>query len=195
KGMRPFAPAAAALRVGLRTGDTPAPVRRNLLREPPDVLLTTPESLAVLLTQPGADDLFAGLRWVVVDEVHALAANKRGADLTLSLERLEALGGAGLQRIGLSATCAPMAEAARFLAGAGRPCAVAQAGETAPLELTVEPLPENAGGFMARLLDRLGPELTANRTTLVFTNTRSLAERLAWALRRRFPAWAEEVGV
>src|SRR5262249_20073713 len=160
--------------VGLRTGDTSAAARRNLHLEPPDVLPTTPESLALLLTETTAGDLFGGLRWVIVDEVHALAPNKRGADLALSLERLEALVGAESQRIGLSATCTPLAEAARFLVGVGRPCTLAHVAETSPAELTVEPLPES-GNFMAHLLDRLAPELTTNRSTLIFANTRNLA--------------------
>jgi ATP-dependent Lhr-like helicase len=200
---------ALPVRVGLRTGDTPARARRHLLLDPPELFLTTPESLAVLLARPDAGDLFGGLRWVVVDEVHALAESKRGADLALSLERLEALAGAPLQRIGLSATCAPVAEAARWLAGVGRPCTVAQAPEAAPLELRVEPLPwprrlqqgedvqgeSPARGFVGRLVERLLPELEANRTTLIFTNVRSLAERLAWALRNRLPEWAEQIAV
>src|SRR5438477_57767 len=84
-------PSAAAARVAVRTGDTPAAERRRQRQAPPDVLCTTPESLAVLLSQPALQGLFAGLRWVVVDEVHGLAGNKRGADLALSLERLTAL--------------------------------------------------------------------------------------------------------
>jgi ATP-dependent helicase Lhr and Lhr-like helicase len=187
-------PGQGRVEVGLRTGDTSAAARRNLHLEPPDVLLTTPESLALLLTQPLAGDLFGGLRWVVVDEVHALAANKRGADLALSLERLAALVGAEFQRIGLSATCTPLAEAACFLAGVGRPCAIAHVAETSPAELTVEPLPET-GNFMGHLLDRLEPELTTNRSTLIFANTRNLAERLSWALRRRFPEWNVQIAV
>jgi ATP-dependent Lhr-like helicase len=211
--IEPFRPAGGApLRVGLRTGDTSARARRQLELEPPDLLVTTPESLALLLSRPAAAALFCGLRWVVVDEVHALAATKRGADLALSLERLAALAGGRLQRVGLSATCAPVTEAAHFLVGTGRPCAVALVDETAPLELRIEPLEEEresaergaqnaedcaprSHGFLARLLDRLEPELAANRTTLIFTNVRSLAERLAWALRRRFPGWAEQVAV
>ena len=93
-----------ALQVAVRTGDSSARARRDLRVQPPDVLLTTPESLAVLLSQPASVELFAGLRWVVLDELHALAPNKRGADLALSLERLTALAGEGLQRVGLSAT-------------------------------------------------------------------------------------------
>src|SRR5262249_43385676 len=109
-GIRTFTPTVRKLSVGLRTGDTAARLRRRLLRQPPDFLLTTPESLAVLLSQPAGAALFHDLRWVIVDEIHALAANKRGADLSLSLERLSALAGEQLQRIGLSATCAPLAE-------------------------------------------------------------------------------------
>ncbi len=199
---------AVPVQVGVRTGDTPDRVRRRLLLDPPDILLTTPESLAVLLARREAATLFGGLTWVVVDEVHALAESKRGADLAVSLERLEEIAGMRLQRIGLSATCAPLAEVARFLFGAERPCTVARVGDGAPLELTVEPLPfpprtldgeEDGGraarGFLNRLVDRLLPELHANRTTLVFTNVRSLAERLAWALRNRLPEWAEQIGV
>ncbi|HYT91012.1 MAG TPA: DEAD/DEAH box helicase, partial [Gemmataceae bacterium] len=199
RGIATFAPQeTAALRVAQRTGDSSARSRRKLLLEPPDILLTTPESLAVLLTQRTANDLFGGLRWVVVDEVHAFAQCKRGADLTVSLERLEDLTGRPLQRIGLSATCAPVATAARFLVGPYRPCTVAEVAATAPLQVTVEPLSESAAGsrgFVARLVERLPPELEANRTTLIFSNTRSLTERLAWALRRRFPDWAERIAV
>ncbi len=193
-GIRPFlAPDAVRLRVGLRTGDTSARVRRQLHLQPPDLLLTTPESLAVLLAQSSAAELFRELRYVVVDEVHALAPNKRGADLALSLERLTDLAGVPLQRIGLSATCAPVAAAAHFLAGTGRSCTVAQVFDDTPFELTVDPLEEGHGGFVARLLDRLEPELTTQRTTLLFTNSRSLAERLTWALRRRYPDWADAI--
>jgi ATP-dependent Lhr-like helicase len=183
-----------APRLAVRTGDTPAAERRALRRDPPDVLLTTPESLAVLLSQPSAESLFAGLRWVVVDEVHALAAAKRGADLALGLERLTALAADEVQRVGLSATAAPLDEAARFLAGAGRPCAVAEAVEESPLQVRVAPL---TGGpaFLADLLTRLEPEVRDCRATLVFAHTRGLAERLAWALRRRMPAWDDRIAV
>jgi ATP-dependent Lhr-like helicase len=196
RGLRPFlANGGPSVRVGLRTGDTPARLRRDLWRRPPDILLTTPETLALLLSRPAAGGLFAGLRWVIVDEVHALAPNKRGADLTVSLERLAGLAAREVQRIGLSATCARPAETAGFLVGVGRPCTIARAADNAPLDLAVEPLPPSAGSFMTKLVERLAPELEGNRTTLIFTNVRSLAERLAWALRRRFPGWAEQVAV
>jgi ATP-dependent Lhr-like helicase len=203
-----FGDQAIPVQVGLWTGDTSAHVRRRLQLEPPDILLTTPESLAVMLARREARGAFASLSWVVVDEVHALAESKRGADLALSLERLDEIAGLRLQRIGLSATCAPLAEVARFLVGTDRPCTVAQTPEAAPLELRVEPLPwprrargdegdadRNGRGFVGRLVERLLPELEANRTTLIFTNVRSLAERLAWALRNRLPDWAEQIAV
>jgi ATP-dependent Lhr-like helicase len=202
-GIRAFLPSGHGdLRIALRTGDTSAAARREFRQRPPEILLTTPESLAVLLSRGDAAELFANLRWVVVDEVHALAANKRGADLALSLERLQALcGERRLQRIGLSATCTPLDEAARFLAG-GRPCTVAQVADHSPLHLTVEPLPGPAfdgsrlgRSFLGDLVSRLGPELTEHHGTLIFTNSRNLAERLAWALRQRFPAWDQEIAV
>lgn len=180
-------------RLALRTGDSSQRDRERLWTEPPDILLTTPESLALLLTYPAARDLFGGLRAVVVDEVHSLAASKRGADLSLSLERLERLANGGLQRVGLSATSTPLDEAARFLTGA-RPCGIAHVGDSAALELRIQPLPSGPT-FLAQLLDLVGPEIAAKRSTLLFTNTRSLAERLAWGLRRRHPDWDEQVAV
>jgi ATP-dependent Lhr-like helicase len=183
-----------SIHIGIRTGDTPARVRRLLSLRPPDILLTTPESLAVMLSQSSAPDKFTGLRCVVVDEVHALAGNKRGADLALSLERLQAVCHAPLQRIGLSATCTPASEAARFLVGVGRPCAVRQVADRAPLKVQIEPLEEN-NGFMVQLLDRLDRELQENATTLIFANTRGLAERLCWAMYRRWPHWAGRIAV
>jgi ATP-dependent Lhr-like helicase len=194
-GLAPYLPPGAVpVRVRSRTGDTSARARRQLLRDPPDILLTTPESLAVLLTQRRTAEVLGGVRTVVVDEVHALAGSRRGADLSLSLERLDDLVGGGLQRIGLSAACAPVAVAARFLVGACRPCTIAQAPETASLHLEVEPLSEE-GGLCQRLVTRLAPELEASRTTLVFTNARGLAERLSWALRQRFPEWDKQIAV
>jgi ATP-dependent Lhr-like helicase len=185
---------ARAPSLALRHGDTTQAERKRILAEPPDILFTTPESLALLLSLPEAPRLFGRLRWAVVDEVHALAASKRGADLALSLERLSDLSAVPLQRIGLSATATPLAEAARYLVGVGRPCDIAATDETTPLELTYAPL-HNSGHFLAELVGRLEPELRANRSTLIFTNTRSLAERLAWALRRLMPDWDEHVAV
>ena len=180
-------------RIALRTGDSSPRDRRRLWLDPPEILLTTPESLAVLLTHEAASDLFGGLRAVVVDEVHALATGKRGADLSLSLERLQYVTGE-LQRIGLSATATPLEESARFLAGEGRPCLIAHTADASPLELSLRPLPPGVT-FLARLLDVLGQELPTIRSCIVFTNTRALAERVAWGLRRRYPQWDDQIAV
>ncbi len=196
------------IRVGLRTGDTSATIKRRQWENPPHILLTTPESLAVLLANPQAEQLFGNLRWIVVDEIHALAGNKRGADLALSLERLkprneyfkprdEYSNPAGPQRIGLSATCAPLPIMAQFLVGTGRPCAIAAVPDQSAIDLAVEPLQSDGGnpGFMAGLLNRLNTEISVNQTTLIFTNTRALAERLTWALKRRFSATKHRIAV
>ncbi|MGH7173494.1 MAG: DEAD/DEAH box helicase, partial [Gemmataceae bacterium] len=178
--------------LAVRSGDTSSAERRRIRRNPPDILLTTPESVAVLLSQAMARQLFAGLRWVVVDEVHALAASKRGADLALSLERLTELAGGRLQRIGMSATATPLTEAARWLAGDR--CAIARTGEETRLQFTLVPL-EESGHFLANLVDRIMPEVRANRATLVFTNSRRLAEQLSWALRRNLPELSKQIAV
>lgn len=182
-------------RLMLRTGDSSPRDRQRLWDDPPEILLTTPESLALLLTHDTARDLFRELRSVVLDEVHALAPGKRGADLSLSLERLEELTEDGpLQRIGLSATAAPLHEVARYLVGTDRPCLLAHARDAAPLELVVQPLSPGPS-FLAELLDLLGPLLEENASTLLFANTRALAERIGWALRRRYPWWDDSIAV
>jgi len=180
--------------VGLLIGDTRPRVRRALRLRPPEILLTTPESLAVLLCQPESKKYLSDVRWVIVDEVQALAGNKRGADLSLSLERLSVLARGPIQRIGLSATCAPLHEAAAFLVGAERGCSIAQVRNQSPIELTLELLAGD-GRFISGLVERLEPVLRRERTTLIFTNVRSLAERLVWALSKRFPNWSRDLAV
>jgi ATP-dependent Lhr-like helicase len=177
------------IRIGIRTGDTSQRRRRMLWQKPPHILLTTPESLAVLLCGP--THLFSDLRWVIVDELHALASNKRGADLSLSLERLQELTRLPLQRVGLSASCAPLAEAAQFLAGTSRPCAIAPVSGDSPWQLHIEPLPDVGRMFFTRLVNRLEEEIAGHETTLVFSNTRSLAERLTWMCKQRWPHWTD----
>jgi ATP-dependent helicase Lhr and Lhr-like helicase len=192
------------LRIGLRTGDTSWRVRQRQLSDPPAIFLTTPESLAQMLANAAATDLFRNLRWVVIDEIHALVDNKRGADLAVSLERLESLvpvadaSGSSIQRIGLSATCAPLSVVAEFLVGADRPCTVAAVVDATEKRFVIEPLFESleySPGWIGKLLDRLEPEFAADRTTLVFTDTRNLAERLTWALRRRYPDRHDDIAV
>ncbi len=122
--------------VAIRTGDTPQRERQAMLRTPPDVLITTPESLYLMLTSR-AREILAGAEWVIVDEIHAVARTKRGAHLTLSLERLAAEAERPLQRIGLSATQRPLEEVGRFLVGSGRDCTVVDAGMRKPLDLKI----------------------------------------------------------
>ena len=122
--------------VGIRTGDTPQRERQAMLRTPPDVLITTPESLYLMLTSR-AREFLVDAEAVIVDEIHAVARTKRGAHLALTLERLEELAGRPLQRIGLSATQRPLEEVGRFLVGAGRDCTVIDAGVRKPLDLKI----------------------------------------------------------
>ncbi len=195
--------------IGSRTGDTPAADRRDLVRHPPDILVTTPESLYLLLTSQ-AREILTGVEQVIVDEVHAVAGTKRGAHLALSLERLERLRPADarpLQRIGLSATQRPLETIARFLGGAGegREVAIVDAGARKPLDLRVIvpvedmarlgevlPLDEQPGGpvlggevktsIWPAIHPRILELIRAHHSTIVFTNSRRLAERLAQRL-------------
>src|SRR5947209_377769 len=117
----------AELNVAVRTGDTPQPERQAMLRHAPDILITTPESLYLMLTGR-AQTLFAGAESVIVDEIHAVASTKRGAHLALTLERLSEAAGGDLQRIGLSATQNPLSEVARFMVGPSRNCRIVDTG-------------------------------------------------------------------
>jgi ATP-dependent helicase Lhr and Lhr-like helicase len=126
----------ADIKVAIRTGDTPQRERQQMLRTPPDVLITTPESLYLMLTSR-AREFLTDTEWVIVDEIHAVAQTKRGAHLALSLERLEHLAQQPVQRIGLSATQRPLEEVGRFLAGAGRECRIVDTGVRKPLDLEI----------------------------------------------------------
>ncbi len=123
--------------VAIRTGDTPQRERQAMLRTPPDVLITTPESLYLMLTSR-AREFLTDVQWVIVDEIHAVARTKRGAHLALTLERLEEQAEAPLQRIGLSATQRPLEEVGRFLAGTGRECRIVDVGVRKPLDLQIQ---------------------------------------------------------
>src|SRR5437588_12272838 len=127
----------APISVAIRTGDTPPRDRRQIERHPPDILITTPESLFLLLTS-AARQILPTIRWVIVDEIHSMAETKRGAHLALSLERLAARSKTEPQRIGLSATQRPLSETARFLGGTNREVTIIDAGRVKPLEITVE---------------------------------------------------------
>ena len=185
------------LRVQVRSGDTPAHARRAMIRRPPHLLVTTPESLYLLLTSERGRAALASVETVIVDEIHAVARDKRGAHLALSLERLEALARRRPQRIGLSATASPLEEIGRFLVGTervsrgGAPrCAVVEVGRRRAFDLAVE-IPRDelssvaSAELWAETYDRIAEIVRAHRATLVFVNTRRLAERAAHALGER----------
>jgi ATP-dependent helicase Lhr and Lhr-like helicase len=178
------------IRTALRTGDTTPAARASILKNVPHVLITTPESLYLMLTAERSRALLRGVRTVIVDEVHALMRDKRGSHLALSLARLDALADTRPARIGLSATVHPIEEAARFLVGAGRPCAIVDVGHRRDLDLGVEVPGTDLAAIATHeqwgeIYDRLAVLVNEHRTTLVFVNTRRMAERVAHHLAER----------
>lgn len=178
------------IRTAVRTGDTPQKDRAQMRKRPPHVLVTTPESLYVLLGSDSGRQMLASTRTVIVDEIHAIAAGKRGSHLALSLERLQGLCAEPLVRIGLSATQKPIDAVSRFLVGSGRACAIVDIGHARPRDLDIEVPPVPLSAVMAndvweRVYDRLAELAREHLTTLVFVNTRRLAERLARHLSER----------
>ena len=179
--LNPVAELGLPMRVEVRSGDTPSDRKARQRARPPHVLLTTPESLSLLLSYPESDTLFAGLKRVVIDEIHAFAPTKRGDLLALALSRLQSLA-PGLQRVGLSATLADPLAFATWLAPVGRAedVTIVTGEEGAQPELAIL-LPEEAripwGGHAATwAVPQLYQAIRANRTTLIFCNTRFLAE-------------------
>src|SRR5271168_666706 len=175
------------IRAWVRTGDTPQSERNSARRRPPHIVVTTPESLYILLGSESGRRILATTRTVIVDEIHALAPNKRGAHLALSLERLHDLCGGRLQRIGLSATQKPIETIARFLAGSacdGAPdCEIIDTGHVRARDLSLEvpsaPLEAVMSADVWReVYEKLAELVEAHRTTLVFVNTRRMAERV-----------------
>ncbi len=178
------------IRTAVRTGDTLIKERREMLKRPPHILVTTPESLYILLTANSSRAILRDVATVIVDEIHAVADDKRGVHLALSLERLELLS-PGATRIGLSATQKPIEEVAHFLTGAGRPAPViVDVGHRRKLDLAVE-VPASELGPVAsnemwgEIYDRIAELALQHRSTLVFVNTRRLAERVALHLGER----------
>jgi ATP-dependent Lhr-like helicase len=189
--------AAPAIRTAVRTGDTPAHERRLIGRRPPHVMVTTPESLFILLTAESSRRWLADVRTVIVDEIHAVAGDKRGAHLALSLERLAELvaaRGARLQRIGLSATVRPIQTAARLLVGADRPLPeIVNVGQRRDMDLAIEVIGDELGAVCTNeqweeIYDRVAELARAHRSTLVFVNTRRLVERVTRHLADRLGA-------
>ena len=188
------------IRVGLRTGDTSSAERQRQRRTPPHILVTTPESLAIVLPQRGYLDALGKCEYVIVDELHAFAENKRGAHLMVSLERLEelTLSDQPLCRIGLSATVAPLDEVGRFLMGAGRTCHLAEARmERKSIVEVLTPLRKQAyppAGYTAtRVIGDMAKIVERNTSTIIFTNTRSGAERISHRLKHALPDLAGQI--
>ncbi|MGF6840824.1 ATP-dependent Lhr-like helicase [Paraburkholderia youngii] len=185
------------IRTAVRTGDTTQQERNALKKRAPHILVTTPESLYVLLGSDSGRRMLATVRTVIVDEIHALAGSKRGSHLALSLERLDALCGRPLPRIGLSATQKPVSAVARFLVGGASldsdvpaECAVIDVGHVRARDLALEIPPVPLEAVMAnevweRVYDRLAELVAQHRTTLIFVNTRRMAERAARHLTER----------
>jgi len=185
------------IRAGVRTGDTPQADRQRMLRTPPHILVTTPESLYVLLGSESGRLMLGGVHTVIVDEIHAIADDKRGSHLALTLERLEALCQRRLVRVGLSATQKPIDEVARFLVGTshvdhdGRPdCTIIDTGHVRERDLAIEmpPMPLEAvlsNEAWETVYDRLAQLVDSHRTTLVFANTRRMTERVTRHLGER----------
>ena len=179
------------IRVAVRTGDTPAAARARMLRKSPHILITTPESLNIMLTTLKGRGMFSGVRAVIVDEIHAIAGTKRGAHLALTLERLEALVEKAPQRIGLSATQRPLEEVARFLGGCEqkngtqtfRPVTIVDCGMTKEMQISIESPVADLGSVGGSIWPAVGPlvlkHIQASKTTLVFVNNRAQAEKIA----------------
>lgn len=198
------------LRLGARTGDTPPQERARQRRRPPHILVTTPESLALMLSQPAWAAAFAAVRFLVIDELHALAENKRGSLLAVAAEHLEAILASRsdngerpaepLVRVGLSATVSPLEVMGAFLTGPGRSCELVAVDQEKPARIEVfsplraTPYPP-AGWTGARMLEELTSVLLENRTTLIFTNTRSGAETIGHRLKELLPEFGELIEV
>ncbi|HLQ37158.1 MAG TPA: DEAD/DEAH box helicase, partial [Planctomycetota bacterium] len=195
--IRALDPTLPEVRVLVRSGDTPQKDRAAMHRKPPHILVTTPESLYLLLGSKLGRRLLATVRTLIVDEIHALARDKRGSHLALSLARLDALTGRRAQRVGLSATQRPIEEIARFLVGTarvdarGKPrCAVVDVGRKRSYDLRIEVPGQELSAVASKeqreeVCDRVAQLIREHRTTLVFVNTRRQVERIAHALGER----------
>jgi ATP-dependent Lhr-like helicase len=186
----------------VRTGDTPSADRQAMIRRPPDILITTPESLYLMLTAERGRKTLANVQTIIVDEIHALARDKRGSHLALSLARLEhvvaAAGNPRPARIGLSATQRPIEEIASFLAGteAAGQCSIVDLGHQREIDLHIEVPPTDLEAVASAeqwsdLYDHLAQLIQGHRTTLIFVNTRRLSERVAHNLTQRFASAGE----
>ena len=199
------------IRVGVRTGDTTASQKSSMLKKPPHILITTPETLAITLNTKKFREMMRQIEWGIVDEIHSLAENKRGTHLSLSLERLENLNDASYTRIGLSATVAPLEEIARFLIGqvtdddmaqgvSERDCNVVDVQFIKDMDIKVlspvKNFMDTTHFQMQRNMYRiLHDHIQNHKTTLIFTNTRSATERVVHNLKEKFPKYYGESNI
>src|SRR3989344_5416055 len=184
------------IRVGLRTGDTTAKEKAAMLKKAPHILITTPESLAIMLNSPKFVEYLKNVQWCIVDEIHALAENKRGVHLSLSLERLQRIAGY-CTRVGLSATVAPLDEIAQFLVGFNtdgtpRDCTIVDVRFLKPMDFkVVSPLKNlvdtDACKASNALYETMHDLIQQHKTTVIFTNTRSATERVVHHFKERYP--------
>ncbi|MBO3839793.1 MAG: ATP-dependent helicase [Thermoproteota archaeon] len=184
------------IRVHVRTGDTKTSERSRMLKKPPHILITTPESLSIILVAPKFRSFLKEVQWVVVDEIHELCSSKRGAHLSLSLERLRGFSGRDFQRIGLSATIHPLEKVAAYLVGyedgSPRQCTIVDVHASKKFELKVVSPHYNlvhtpAEELSRRMYKLINDIIKRNRTTLIFTNTRSSTERVVYHLKKLRP--------
>jgi len=178
------------IRIAVRTGDTTQGERQRQLKKPPHILITTPETLAIILSTPKFSIYLTNVRYLIVDEIHAIAENKRGSHLTISMERLERLQQGKMVRIGLSATIHPLEEVAKFLVGYDddgkeRDCIVADVTFEKKMDIKViSPIEDFFSGEEVKLYDLLAELIKSARTCLIFTNTRSATERVVYHLKK-----------
>ncbi len=182
------------IRAAVRTGDTDAAEKQKQMKKPPHILITTPETLAIVLCSPKFSKSLTNVRFLIVDEIHAMAENKRGVHLTLTMERLQRIQEGEMVRIGLSATISPLEEIARFLVGYNygeeRDCVIADVTFEKPTDIkVVSPINDffsaSAEEISDRLYDLLAEYVKSSKTTLIFTNTRSATERVVYHLKKR----------
>lgn len=181
----------SGVRVAVRTGDTTVTEKSRMLAKPPHILITTPESVAILLSSEKFVEHLKHVDWCIIDEIHALAENKRGTHLSISMERLQSLS-PGMVRIGLSATIAPLQEVAHYLVGKGRPCRIIDVQFIKNMDLKVlSPVPDlietDYETLHKSLYSLMHELLQAHKTTLIFTNTRSATERVVDNLKFMYP--------
>jgi len=179
------------IRIGVRTGDTTAADKSKMLKKTPHILITTPESLAIMINSPKFKEKLTQVQWVIVDEIHALAENKRGVHMSLTMERLQLLS-PGMTRVGLSATIAPLEEIAGYLVGKDRDCGIVDIRFLKEMDLKVlspvKSLVESDYMLKHRkMYDLMNELIQEHKTTLIFTNTRSATERVVHTLKDMFP--------